>query len=330
MKTLVTGAAGFIGSNLVEALLARGDKVIGFDNLSTGRVENVRSFEGKTGFEFVRGDIRDEGLLRKVCAGVDVIFHEAALPSVQRSIANPRETFDTNTGGTMNVLLAAKDAGVKRVIFASSSSIYGNADVQPVHERVAPNPISPYGASKLAAEGYGLSFAASFGFVFIALRYFNVFGPRQDPKSEYAAVVPKFISSLNNASRPVIYGTGLQTRDFTFVGNVVRANLLAADKTDAPSGALSGAYNIAAGSPHTVKDLLETLCAISGKPYQPKFEDPRAGDIFKSSADIGKARERLGYSAATDLRAGLEITYKAFATLRSSEDPSLRSTSGRI
>lgn len=311
MKTLVTGAAGFIGSNLVEALLARGDKVVGFDNLSTGRVENVRSFEGKPGFEFVRGDIRDEGLLRKVCAGADVIFHEAALPSVQRSIANPRETFDINTGGTVNVLMAAKDTGVKRVIFASSSSIYGNADVQPVHEGVPPNPISPYGASKMSAEGYGLSFAASFGFVFIALRYFNVFGPRQDPKSEYAAVVPKFISALNNAGRPVIYGNGLQTRDFTFVGNVVRANLLAVDKTDA----LSGAYNIAAGSPHTVKELLETLCAISGKPYQPKFEDPRAGDIFKSSADIGKARTGLGYSAATDIRGGLEITYKAFGKI---------------
>ncbi len=305
MKALVTGAAGFIGSNLAEALIRRGDTVVGLDNLSTGRLENLKGLEGKPNFEFVRGDIQDEAEVLRLCAGVDVIFHEAALPSVPRSIANPRETYENNTGGTISLLLAAKQTGVKRFLFASSSSIYGNADVQPVHEGVAPCPISPYGASKAASEVYGLSFAAPYGFTFIALRYFNVFGPRQDPKSEYAAVVPKFITALNNGGRPVIYGTGLQTRDFTYVGNVVAANLIAADKPDVPSGS----YNVAAGHPHTVKELLETLCEISGKPYQPKFEAARSGDILKSAADISKARAGLGYSPTIDLRAGLERTY---------------------
>ena len=307
MKALVTGAAGFIGSNLVEALVQRGDVVVGLDNLSTGRLENMKSFEDKSNFEFVQGDIRDEAAVGKACRGVDVIFHEAAIPSVPRSIQNPKETYDVSAGGTLNLLLAAKEARVKRVIFASSSSIYGNADVQPVNETIAPQPISPYGAAKLAAEALGHSFAASFGLPFYALRYFNVFGPRQDPKSEYAAVVPKFISCLTNGTKPVIYGNGLQTRDFTFVGNVVKANLLVADKSDAAVGA----YNIAAGDPHTVKELLETLCGILGKPFAPVYEPARPGDILKSSADVRKARVKLGYAPMTDLRAGLERTCKA-------------------
>ena len=307
MKVMVTGAAGFIGSNLVEALVERGDTVLGLDNLSTGRLENLKCVEGRPNFEFVKADLRDEVAVERSCRGVEVVFHEGALPSVPRSIENPKETFDINVGGTMNVLMAAKKANVARVVFASSSSIYGNAEVQPVAETVVPNPISPYGASKLASEAFGFSFAASFRLRFYALRYFNVFGPRQDPKSDYAAVLPRFMSRLTNGSKPVIYGDGLQTRDFTFVGNVVKANLLVADKKDAPTGA----YNIAAGSPHTVKELLETLCKIYDKPYDPAFEPPRPGDILRSSADVRKAREALGYRTVTELQAGLEITSKA-------------------
>lgn len=307
MKALVTGAAGFIGSNLVEALVSRGDTVAGLDNLSTGRLENLKGVEGKPNFEFVQGDIRDESVLSRVCRGVEVVFHEAAMPSVQRSLQIPKEAYEINAVGTLKLLLAAKDSGVKRFIFASSSSIYGNAAVQPVAESVAPNPISPYGASKLASEALGHSFFASFGLPFYALRYFNVFGPRQDPKSEYAAVVPKFVAALTQAAPPTVFGDGLQTRDFTYVGNVVAANLLVADKPDSPPGA----YNIAAGNPHTVKELLETLCGILGKPYNPRFQPPRAGDIVRSSADVRKARTKLGYTPMTDLRVGLELTCRA-------------------
>lgn len=309
MKALVTGAAGFIGSNLAEALVKRGDSVVGLDNLSTGRKENLKCVEGRPGFQFIAGDIRDESVLAGACAGVDVVFHQAALPSVPRSIQNPKEAFEINSAGTLNVLLAARNAGVKRVLFASSSSIYGNAEVQPVPETAVPNPISPYGASKLASEALGSAFSASFGIPFFALRYFNVFGPRQDPNSEYAAVVPKFMTALTNGKKPVIYGDGLQTRDFTFVGNVVAANILVADKRDAAPGA----YNIAAGHPHTVRELLETLCGILGRPFDPSYSPARAGDILHSSADVQKARSRLGYAPAIRLREGLEITCKAAA-----------------
>jgi len=304
---LVTGVAGFIGSNLAEALVQRGDRVVGLDNLSTGRRENLRDMEGQAEFEFVEGDIRDVSVAQRACRGVEVVFHQAALPSVPRSIQDPRETFEVNTGGTLNLLIAAKDSGVRRFIFASSSSIYGNAPVQPVPETTVPNPISPYGASKLASEAYGHSFSASYGLSFYALRYFNVFGPRQDPKSEYAAVVPRFMSSLTNGSKPTVYGDGQQTRDFTYVGNVVRANLLVADT---PSAA-PGAYNIAAGRPHSVKDLLEALCDILGKPFDPAYAPKRPGDILHSSADIARARAGLGYAPETNLRNGLELTCRS-------------------
>lgn len=307
MKALVTGAAGFIGSNLVEAMVNRGDTVVAIDNLSTGRLENLKCVRGKPNFTFVQGDVRSEDVLKTACRGVEVVFHEAAMPSVQRSIENPKEAFDVNAGGTLNVLLAAKSAGARRVVFASSSSIYGNAEVQPVSENTVPRPISPYGASKLAAESLGSAFSASFGLNFYALRYFNVFGPRQDPKSEYAAVVPKFFAGLTNGTKPVIFGDGLQTRDFTYVGNVVNANLLAADKSDAQPGA----YNIAAGSPHTVNELLETLCRILGKPFEPVYKPKRAGDILHSSADVRNARLRLGYQPDTDFLTGLRYTCQA-------------------
>lgn len=309
MKILVTGAAGFIGSNIVEALVQRGDWVFGLDNLSTGRMVNLKCVEGNPNFEFIKGDIRDAALVEKTARGVDVIFHEAALPSVQRSIENPHESLDNNVNGTVNVLWAAKNAGVQRVVFASSSSIYGNVKVQPVDESAHPQPISPYGASKIAGEMFGFAFAASYGFTFIALRYFNVFGPRQDPESEYAAVVPRFITRLNKGTQPpVIYGDGEQTRDFTFVSNVVHANLLAADKP----GLESGFFNIAAGRPNSVNDLLRTICTFVNKPFRPVYEPPRVGDIVQSSAAIGKSREAFGYAPVTDFRRGLEMTCDAF------------------
>lgn len=307
MKALVSGAAGFIGSNLAEALLQRGDSVVGFDNFSTGRRQNAALLEENPYFKMIEGDIRQAASIRQACRGIDVIFHLAAIPSVPRSIAEPQETFDANIAGTLNVLLAARECGVKRVVMASSSSIYGDVEIQPVHEGIPARPISPYGASKIAGENLGMSFAASYGFQFIALRYFNVFGPRQDPNSEYAAVVPKFISALLNGARPVIYGDGEQTRDFTFVDNIVRANLLAAE-----SSVAADMFNIAAGRPHTVRELLRTLCDIFGKTFDPGFEPPRSGDIRHSSADIQKARSKLGYSPVTDLRGGLERTCKAY------------------
>jgi len=307
VKALVTGAAGFIGSNLVEALVECGDTVVGFDNLSTGRMENLKSVEGKPNFKFQKGDIRDSASLDQACRGVEVIFHEAAIPSVPRSVENPRESFDVNAVGTLNILLAAKTAGARRVLFASSSSVYGNSDVLPVHENVAPRPISPYGASKLAAEGLGHSFSTSFGVTFLALRYFNVFGPRQDPKSQYAAVVPKFLTGLLTGGKPVIFGDGLQTRDFTYVGNIVAANLLAAARPDIQTGS----YNIAAGDPHSVRELLEVLCDLTGRPYDPGFSPRRPSDILHSQADVSAARRVLGFQPVIDFREGLRLTVKS-------------------
>lgn len=297
----MTGAAGFIGSNLADALLARGDEVVGFDNFSTGRRENILPLETRGRFRMEEGDIRESGRIDRAAQGAEVIFHLAAIPSVPRSVAAPRETFDANVSGTHNVLMAARAAGARLVVMASSSSVYGNAEVQPVTETVPTRPISPYGASKIAGEHLGLAFSASYGFRFIALRYFNVFGPRQDPKTEYAAVVPKFISALSNGSRPVIYGDGEQTRDFTYVDNVIQANLLAAD---AQKG-VDGVFNVAAGRPHSVHQMLRMLCDILGKPFDPVFEPPRPGDVRHSSADISLARKILGCEPRVDLREGL-------------------------
>lgn len=308
IKCLVTGAAGFIGSNLADALLEQGASVRGLDNFATGRAANIEPFKGKKRFEFVEADIRDAAAVSTAARGIDVVFHQAALPSVPRSIAQPRESFDVNVTGTFNVLMAAKDNGARRVVFASSSSIYGNVAKLPVGESSAPCPISPYGATKVSGEALGMAFAASFGISFIALRYFNVFGPRQNPESEYAAVVPKFITSLLNGGHPVIYGDGTQTRDFTYVGNVVAANILAATRDSSESGA----FNIAAGSPHSVKELLENLCAILGKPFNPEYQPARPGDIRQSFADVSRARQTLGFEVKTDFKAGLELAVSPY------------------
>jgi nucleoside-diphosphate-sugar epimerase len=308
VKAVVTGAAGFIGSNLTETLLERGAEVVGIDNYLTGRKENIDSFDGEKGFTFSETDIRDGDAVIEATKGADVIFHLAALPSVQRSVDNPRETFEHNTLGTHNLLIAAKENKIPRFIFSSSSSIYGNAENLPVDESEPKDPISPYGASKLAAENIGFAFSHAYGFVFICLRYFNVFGPRQDPKSEYAAVVPKFITAIINGDKPLIYGDGKQTRDFTYVSNVVAGNILAAEK----DGLTSDAYNLAAGHPHSVEDLLKNTCELLEKPFDPQYEPPRPTDIVRSAADIRKARSRLGFAPMADLHAGLKRTIKAF------------------
>ena len=241
MKVLVTGGAGFIGSNIVEELLIRGHSVRVLDNFSTGKRENLKEF--KEDFELLEGDVRSYHIVKQAVNGIDVVLHQAALPSVPRSINDPITSNEVNVGGTLNMLDASKEAGVKRFVFASSSSIYGDTPELPKREDMTPNPLSPYAVSKLAGEKYCQVFAKVFGLHTVALRYFNVFGPRQDPSSQYSAVIPKFIKSIMNNQSPVIYGDGKQSRDFTYVDNVVEANLIAALVESQPGIAMNCACN---------------------------------------------------------------------------------------
>ena len=303
---LVTGGAGFIGSNIVEELVNRGERVRVLDNLSTGKRENIQHFIDH--IEFIEGDIRNLDIMRKAISGVDFVLHQAALPSVPRSINDPIATNEVNINGTLNVLVAAKGAGVKRVIYASSSSIYGNSEILPKREDMPPNPISPYAASKLAGENYCRVFYQIYGLETVCLRYFNVFGPRQDPTSQYSAVIPKFINAILNGKRPTIYGDGLQSRDFTYVENVVRANLLACE-ADGVAGEL---FNVACGEQHTVLDLVAGLNEILDKEVEPILAEPRKGDVKNSMADISKAQGLLGYNRTHSFRSGLEKTVACF------------------
>lgn len=299
---LVTGGAGFIGSHLVEELIKRGERVRVIDNLSTGRKENIEPFLSE--IEFIEGDIRDLGLVRKVMDGVGYVLHQAAVPSVPRSVRDPLATNSANVDGTLNVLIAARDAGVKRVVYASSSSVYGDTPVLPKHEGMKPEPRSTYAVSKLVGEFYCQVFYHVYGLETVALRYFNVFGPHQDPKSEYAAVVPKFITALLHGEPPVIFGDGEQSRDFTYVSNIVEANLLAA-KAEQVAGEV---FNIACGERITINELARLLIEIIGVSchLQPKYAPPRPGDVRHSLADVSKARELLGYKVKVDIREGLE------------------------
>lgn len=309
MLYLVTGGAGFIGSNLAEALVARGDQVRVLDNFSAGKKQNLR-FPGSERVEIIEADIRDLRACRDATRGVQVVFHEAALGSVPRSVADPGETHDVNVTGTLNMLIAARDEAVSRFVFASSSSIYGDRPCpddercEAKRETMTRTPLSPYGVSKLAAEEYCRVFSSLYGCEIVSLRYFNVFGPRQSHVSEYAAVIPRFIRALLSGHRPVVYGDGGQSRDFTFVGDVVRANLLAATVP----GIAGESFNVACGRRHTLLDLLENLRAITGIKVEPCFEKPRAGDIRHSIAEISRARERLGFEPACSFKRGLEIT----------------------
>ena len=304
MKVLVTGGAGFIGSNLVKALVERGDHVRVLDNFSTGSRANLEGLD----VEVVEGELRSYERVHAAMRGVEVVYHLGALGSVPRSLQDPLTSNAVNVEGTLNVLLAARGEGVRRVIFSSSTSVYGTTRELPTPESTPLDPISPYGVTKLAAERYCISFARVYdSFETVVLRYFNVFGPRQSPYSQYAAAVPLFIAAIDQGERVTIYGDGEQSRDFTYVGNVVDATMRAADA----SGVSGRTFNVAAGSPASVNHVAETIGVVLGKPVDRRFEPPRAGDIRDSWADISAARETLGYEPRVDLAAGLELTAEA-------------------
>ncbi|QYZ78441.1 SDR family oxidoreductase [Methanofollis formosanus] len=305
MKYIVTGGAGFIGSNLARAL-SQNHEVTIIDNLSTGRMENIQDLVEREDVTFFQGDINDTDLLQDLFQDADGIFHQAALPSVQRSVKNPMATHEANVTGTLNVLLAARDASVRKVVMASSSSVYGNTPTLPKHEGMIPHPLSPYAVSKIADEYYASVFSDLFGVQTVCLRYFNVFGPRQDPNSQYAAVIPNFVKRILNDQPPIIYGDGKQTRDFTYIKNVVQANIRAME-SDA-----QGAFNIACGERIDLLELASTIMEIVGKVLEPIHEAPRPGDVRDSLADISRAREAFGYAPEYDLKTGLMETITWF------------------
>ena len=299
---LVTGGAGFIGGHIVERLVRDGHRVRVLDDFSAGREENLAPFRDK--IELVRGDIRNTGVVREAMKEIEIVFHEAALGSVPRSVADPQTTHDVNITGTLNILLAARDAGVRRVVYASSSSVYGETVELPKHEKMPPQPLSPYALSKLAGEHYISVFKQVYGFEAVALRYFNIFGPRQDPNSHYAAVMPKFATALLNGERPVIYGDGLQSRDFTYVENVVEANLLASEA----EGAAGQAFNVACGGRYTLLELLAKMKEFLGSDIEPVHEPARPGDVRDSQASIEAAQNGLGYQVTVGFEEGLQRT----------------------
>jgi nucleoside-diphosphate-sugar epimerase len=306
MRVLVTGGAGFVGSNLVRALLERGDEVVVLDSFSTGRRENLEDVLGDV--ELVEGDLRSYERVHEAVARTELVFHQGALPSVPRSVQDPLTTNAVNVEGTLNVLLAARDQSVRRIVFASSSSIYGDTPGLPRREDQRVSPIAPYAVSKLAAESYCTVFWRVYSLETVSLRYFNVFGPRQDPASQYAAVVPRFITRLLGDEPPVIEGDGEQSRDFTFVEQVVEANLLAAEA----EGAAGETFNVAAGRSRTVNELATTLAATIGSDVEPVHVEARPGDVRESAADVGKARRLLGFEPGDSFESGLRATVEYF------------------
>lgn len=299
---LVTGGAGFIGSHICERLVRDGKRVRVLDNFVSGREENLAHLEGSV--EIIRGDIRDTETVAGAVDGIDIVFHEAALGSVPRSVADPVTTHESNITGTLNVLLAARDAGVKRVVYASSSSVYGETEVLPKHEAITPQPLSPYALSKLAGEHYITIFKHVYGFEAVSLRYFNIFGPRQDPNSQYSAVIPRFVTALLSGAPPTVFGDGQQSRDFTYVENVVEANLRASE-ADAIAGKF---FNVACGGRYTLLELLAKIKEILGSTIEPVHEPPRAGDVRDSQASIEAAAQGFGYKVAVDFDEGLRRT----------------------
>jgi nucleoside-diphosphate-sugar epimerase len=302
MRALVTGGAGFIGSHLAERLLRDGHEVRVLDNMATGRRENILPFAGK--LELVEGDIQSYERVHNAVRGMEIVFHQAALPSVPRSVQDPLTSNATNVIGTLNVLLAARDEGVRRVVFASSSSVYGANPVLPKSEDLATMPISPYAVAKLAGEGYCRSFWRVYGLETICLRYFNIFGPRQDPLSQYSAVIPSFISALLERRPPTVFGDGEQSRDFTYVDNVVEANLLAASSTDG----IGEVFNIACGDQVSLNQLMAELRGQLDTPIEAEHAPERVGEVRHSLADVSRAEAILGYRPQVEFADGIART----------------------
>jgi len=310
MRYLVTGGAGFIGSHTVDELVRRGHHVVVLDDLSAGREENLSQVAGKT--KFIRGSITDLDTVRSACHEVDYVLHLAARTSVPRSVKDPLETNRINVDGTLNVLVGAREAKVRRVVFAASSSAYGETPALPKVETMMPMPISPYGVSKLVGEIYAQVFGRIYGLENVSLRYFNVFGPRQDPDSPYSGVLSRFITALLDGASPVVFGDGEQSRDFTYVDNVVDANLLACEAPEV-SGML---FNVGTGRRATLNQTLKLLEKIAGKPIRAKYDPPREGDILHSQADIELARKLLGYQPQVGFEEGLLRTWNWYRTAR--------------
>ena len=303
-KYLITGIAGFIGSSIARGLLSRGDAVRGLDDFSTGKWENIEEIKNHVDFRGV--SLLDQAGLASACAGIDYVIHQAALPSVPKSVAEPELTHAVNVNGTLNLLLAARDAGVKRVVYAASSSAYGNSETLPKHEEMLPHPISPYAVQKLTGEYYMQTFSAVYGLETVSLRYFNIFGPRQDANSQYSAVLAKFITQMQQGESPTIFGDGEQSRDFTFVANAVQANLKACL---APATDVSGkVFNVATGTRFSLNQTAEMLRKIIGFSGEVKYAEPRTGDVKHSLADIGLAQKHLGYFPDVSFEEGLKRT----------------------
>jgi UDP-glucose 4-epimerase len=308
---LITGIGGFIGSSLARELLSRGEGVRGLDNFSTGKRENLDEIVARIDLE--EADITDLEAMRKACRGIDFVLHHAAIPSVPKSVLDPLGSNRANVDGTVNVLLAARDAGVKRVVYAASSSAYGDTPTLPKHEAMKPDPISPYAVAKLASEQYMISFYRCYGLETVCLRYFNIFGPRQDPSSPYSGVLAKFITQMLRGQQPTIHGDGEQSRDFTYIDNAVQANLLACL---APAAKAAGqVFNVATGHRITLNETFRSLQTLTSYPGQPNYGPERGGDIRHSLADISKAEAGLGYKPKVDFEEGLRRTVEWYRTM---------------
>jgi len=302
---VVTGGAGFIGSNLVKKLMET-NQVTVIDDLSTGNLNNIRDFIDTKKIHFVKGNITDLPFLKNIFKDIDYVFHEAAIPSVPRSIKDPYTSNYVNAQGTLNTLIAARDNQLKKVIYASSSSVYGDTPILPKKEDMKPNPLSPYAVSKLTGEYYCEVFARIYHIPTVSLRYFNVYGPKQDPLSEYAAVIPRFITNVLKDKSPVIYGDGTQTRDFTYVDDVVAANILAAEASS------TGVFNVAGGKRISINELAQSIITLCKKNISIDYVDPRDGDIKHSLADITRAKEKLNYEPKFNITEGIEETIRWF------------------
>src|ERR1700686_173925 len=307
---LITGIAGFIGSSLARAVLAQGDKVRGVDNFSTGKRNNIAELLDR--IDVCQADLLDLEAMQLACRGVDYVLHEAAIPSVPRSVLNPLESNQANVDGTVNVLVAARDAKVKRVIYAASSSAYGDTPTLPKHEDIFPNPISPYAVAKLASEYYMASFFRCYGLETVALRYFNIFGPRQDPTSQYSGVLAKFITQMLKGEQPTIHGDGAQSRDFTYVENVVHANLLACKAL--ASEVAGRVFNVATGTRVDLNEMFRVLKKLTGYPGEVKHAAERPGDVKHSLADLSRAEKHLGYKPQVNFEEGLRRTVDWYRT----------------